>query len=234
MAAPAVGLFALRMVAMGSIRSRLTGGEDEPVPDQPPGDTTPQLINLDKVMDELRWLSSEMPNVAARALNKAMKEIKNTEMPGIVRETHAFKKAALTARLSKTTANRYNIQGEIVSEGKFVHLTDILKTTQNMTGVRVNVKYSTGPKVISGAFINYGTSSGKKIVLIRTSDSKGGRRRADPPGRYPIKAIYTPHPEHVYNAPDTWAKVEAASAKRLDNNIGREIDAEFRRLDGKW
>ena len=36
------------------------------------------------------------------------------------------------------------------------------------------------------------------------------------------------------NAPENWAKIQTAAATRLDTNITREIDAEFRRLEGKW
>lgn len=214
--------FFLRVAVAGATRR---GGGD--VPPQPPQSTEPELEGLERIQDELRELGQEMPAVAVRALNKAMTGVK-TDMVKIVRETHNFKAAALRKRLSVSKATRKNIQGHVQSKGRPFHLTDLAGTRQTARGVTVDVKKETGRQLIPRAFKAHGRHSGKEIVLIRAV--QGGQMVP----RYPVETRYAPHPEHVYNAPDTWARIEKAAAERLDTNIKREIDAEFRRLDGKW
>lgn len=183
--------------------------------------------DLDRARNDLAGLSREMPHVAARAINKAMTGTK-TDMKRLVREEYNYKAATLDKRMTATKATKANLTGIIVSKGGAVHLTDIAGTTQNRSGVSVNVKKSTGRRLIPRAFIATGRNSGKRIVFRR--QEQGGRMV----GRYPIEAKYTAHPEVVYNAPPNWARIQAMAADRLDTNIQREIDAEFRRLDGGW
>ena len=81
------------------------------------------------------------------------------------------------------------------------------------------------------------------MVMRRPGDPSGQYAnlypRYGPPGsgsgpRGRLDVFYAPHPEHVFNAPHNWAKISDAAAKRLDTNIAREIDAEFRKQEGLW
>ncbi len=187
----------------------------------------PELEGVEDLREDMGKLSREMPHVAVRAINKAMAGTK-TDMKKLVREEYNYKAAALDKRMTATKATSANITGIIVSKGGAVHLTDIAGTRQIKAGVSVDVRKSTGRRLIPRAFINRGRNSGKLIVFRRKEEN--GRMV----GRYPIEARYTAHPEVVYNAPHNWARIQTMAAERLDTNIAREIDAEFRRLDGKW
>ncbi len=198
------------------------------------GDETPEPIDdkeLERARRDFQRLADEMPHVAVRALNKAMTGVK-TDMVTIIRTDYNYKAAALRKRMSIAKATRQNIRGHVQSKGGPVHLTDITGTRQTKQGVTVDVRKSTGRRLIPRAFKASGRMSGKEIVF---------RRKGDPPGqyailvpRYPIEAITTAHPEVIYNAPHNWAKIADAARDRLDTNIQREIDAEFRRQQGKW
>jgi hypothetical protein len=204
--------------------------------------TTINVHDLEKVKGDLQDLSREMPHVAVRAINKALVGVK-TDMKKLVREEYNYKTGALDKRMTSTTATRNNITGIIVSKGGAVHLTDIAGTSQPAAktakgrdskafgagkGVVVNVRKDTGKKIIPRAFIAKGRNSGKEIVFRRKSE--GGRMVP----RYPIEAKYTAHPEVIYNAPRNWARIQVMAATRLDDNIKREVDAELRRIEGKW
>ena len=194
----------------------ITGANNLPVQD-----------DLAKAQSDLQSLASEMPAVAVRALNKAMVGTK-TDMKAVVRADYNYKAATLEKRISISRANRASLQGHIQSKGGRVHLTDITGTRQTKAGVSVDVRKSTGRQVIPRAFINLGRHSGKKIVFRRAV--VGGQMV----GRYPTEVRDTAHPEVIYNAPHNWAKIQSKAAERLDTNIEREIDAEFRRQQGKW
>lgn len=185
--------------------------------------------DIERAKDDLNRLTNEMPHVAVRALNKAMTGVK-TDMVAIIRERYNYKAAALRKRISITKANRQNIRGIVQSKGGAVHLTDIAGTRQTKKGITVDVRKDTGRQLIPRAFLQM--SGGKKIAYRRVGDPPG--QIAKLVGRYPIQAITTAHPEVLYNAPDNWARVSQASADRLDTNIQREIDAEFRKHQGKW
>ena len=187
--------------------------------------------DLDKVKDDLEDLAREMPNVAVRAINKSLTGVK-TDIKAIIRDGYNYKAGALDKRMTADKATRVRIEGRIISKGGAVHLTDIAGTTKGPRGVTVNVRKDTGRKLIPRAFIASGQRSGKKIVFRRVGDPPG--QHAKLVGRRPIEAFYTGHPEVIMNAPENWAKIQTAAATRLDTNITREIDAEFRRLEGKW
>ena len=199
--------------------------------------TAVELKDLDKVKDDLEDLAREMPHVAVRAINKSLTGVK-TDIKAIIRADYNYKAGALDKRMTPYKATRARIEGSIVSKGGAVHLTDIAGTTKGPRGVTVNVKKSTGRQLIPRAFIapgkNYNkeTGAGKMIVFRRVGDPPG--QHAKLVGRRPIEAFFTGHPEVIMNAPENWAKIQTAAAQRLDTNITREIDAEFRRLEGKW
>jgi len=194
----------------------ITGANNLPVQD-----------DLAQAQRDLQRLSYEMPAVAVRALNKAMAGTK-TDMKAIVRADYNYKASTLDKRMSISKAKRASIQGHIQSKGGRVHLTDIAGTRQTKKGVTVNVRKSTGRQLIPRAFINVGRNSGKKLVFRRAEE--GGQMVA----RYPIEVRDTAHPEVIYNAPHNWAKIQTKAAERIDTNVAREIDAEFRKQQGKW
>lgn len=225
-----------------------TRGGDSKAPKQPPQSTEPEFKNLDKAQQDMAALSSAMPHVAVRALNKAMTGTK-TDMVKIVRQTHNYKAGALRKRLKVSRATRAKIKGHVESKGRAVHLTDIAGTRQTKKGVTVNVKKDSGRQLIPRAFKAISRKSGKEIVLRRPStEDYGGYDelygRYGPPGsggtvgkrgqKARLMWFPAPHPEYVYNAPDTWARVKDAAAERIDTNIEREMDAEIRKMEGKW
>ena len=213
----------------------------------------PVQDDLAQAQKDLQRLSYEMPAVAVRALNKAMAGTK-TDMKNVIRAEYNIKAGVIDERMSIRKANRAQIQGHIQSKGKHIGLTSDLSTPAKQPGaltakgrkssafgagqgVVVNVKKSTGKQVIPRAFIRPGRGSGKLIVLRRPGDPPGqidnlvGRYARSSPR---LDAFYGPHPETLYNAPHNWAKIQSKAAERLDTNIEREIDAEFRKQQGKW
>lgn len=238
----------LRIAAKAAIdeyRARKLAEEEKKLENYEPEVDTKDLR---QVQEELQELSGQVPHVAVRALNKAMKGTK-TDMVAIVRESHTFKATALRKRLKINRATRADISGSVESRGNPIHLTDMAGTRQTKKGVTVNVKKDTGRQLIPRAFKAKSKTSGKEMVLRRPGKDTYSSYQ-DMYGRYgpagtggtvmkrgrtaTLLWFPAPYPESVYNTPDTWAKVEDAAAKRLDENIGREIDAEFRRLEGKW
>ncbi|WP_028575030.1 phage tail protein [Desulfonatronovibrio hydrogenovorans] len=180
---------------------------------------------------DLNYMANEMPWVAVRALNKAMTGVK-TDLVSIIRERYNYKAAALRKRITIAKATRQNIRGHVQSKGGPVHLTDITGTRQTKKGISVDVRKSTGRRVIPRAFKASGRISGKQIVFRRQGDPPKQISRLVP--RYPIQAITTAHPEVLYNSPENWTRIQTEVARRLDTNIQREIDAEFRKQQGKW
>lgn len=175
----------------------------------------------------LQELARKTPYVAVRAVNKAMTGVK-TDMVKVARADYNYKATALRKRMSIQKANIHNIYGYVQSKGGQVHLTDISGTKQIKKGVSVNVKKSTGRQIIERAFIAPGKNSGKDIVFSRV------KLNGKLVPRYPIKAISTAHPEVIYNTKDIWKKLSDAAADRINTNVDREIDAEYRKEAGKW
>ncbi len=211
--------FFLRVAAVKSARSLGSPGR--------PQEPKPDMKDLEEARKDLQGLAEVMPHVAVRALNKSLTGTK-TDMVKVIREDYNYKAAALNKRITVARASRAKIEGHVQSRGGMVHLTDIAGTRQTKKGVTVNVRKSTGRQLIPRAFIRSGKNSGKKIVFRRKEEN------GQMVPRYPIEARSTAHPEILYNAEHNWAKISRAAAKRLDTNIGREIDAEFRRQQGKW
>lgn len=204
------------------------------------GGASKSLDHLSKEMDDL---AREMPAAAARAINASLTGTK-TEIKRIVRVEYNLKASSIDSRITAVKAHRAKITGHIESKGQMLNLTDI-DARQTAKGVTVNVKKSTGRKLIPRAFIQPGRNSGKLIVLRRPGNPRGQHERLY--GRYgpqgsgqkvgsksTLDAFYGPHPEVLYNQPQIWAKISTAASQRLEKNIAKEIDAELRKLDGKW
>ena len=130
----------------------------------------------------------------------------------------------LKATWNKLSAKTYSI-------GKPIHLTSLLGTRwggPSTPGAVVNVKKSTGIQTIKSAWIGKGKHSGKDIVYRRTKNP-GQKRRTDPPGRYPIRALHAPHPEIIYNQPAVWKSIQYLVDYGLTKNLNHEVDALIQR-----
>ena len=208
--------------------------------------------DLKRAQQDLAALAYEMPNVAIRVINTSMTGVK-TDAKGVIRAEYNIKAGSIDKRFTVAKANRSNMNGYLQSKGGLISLAADISPAARMplrgagagAGVVVNVKKSTGQQTIPRAFIAAGRNSGKLIVLRRPGKPRGQIEnlygRYGPPGsagkvgsKATLDAFYGPHPEVLYNAPENWAKIQTAAAKRIDTNIKREVDAEFRRQDGKW
>ena len=174
--------------------------------------------DLDDARLMLLGIDKGFPKAFSRALNKAV-EGTRTDMVALVRKDYNYKAAAVRKRISLQKATYAVLNAAVRSSGGEVHLTDIAGTRQTKKGVSVNVKKSTGRKLIPRAFIRPGRRSKKQIVFRRRM--VGGKMV----GRTPIDARYTSHPEQIYNTPENWAQLEKAAVIRLNKNFAHEVDA---------
>jgi hypothetical protein len=174
------------------------------------------------------------PKVFSRALNKTAANTK-TAMVTLVRRDYNYKAAALRKRISINKATYANLTASIKSTGTNVHMTDITGTRQTKKGVSVNVKKSTGIKLIPRAFKASGRQSGKDIIFRRPGDPRGQHAklygRYGPPGsggktgsRARLDTFSAPHPEIVYNTPENWAKLQKDAGEKLNTNFAHEVD----------
>ena len=212
-------------------------------------DTQMDTSDLESAQRDLRKLASAMPRAAVRALNETMKKVPEDVKNVISGQTGRYniKAGAIKKRISIVKrASKGDITGVIKSKGGLLGLTSDLNTPTSQTkrGVTVNVKKSTGRQLFPRAFIRPGRNSGKLIVLRRPGQPRGQTEnlypRYGPPGsagkvgsQATLDAFYGPHPETLINAPENWAKIQTKVGKRLDTNITREVDSEFRHLGGK-
>jgi len=163
------------------------------------------------------------PRAFSRALNRAADGVK-TDMVALSREKYNYKAAVVRKRITVKRATYSNLEAKTISVGPRVHLTDMLGTRQITTGLSVDVKKSTGRQKIKHGFKNKAQKS-KKILAYRRVKTGGTRA-----GRYPIEALYAPHPEQVYNTRENWDRLKAQASERLDKNIKHETDAVLKDL----
>jgi hypothetical protein len=181
------------------------------------------------VVKSLAGIQDGIPKVLARAINKAATGAK-TDMVFIVREQYNYKAAALRDRIHVKKATYTHLAASTLSVGGPVHLTDVTGTVwrgPKSPGTQVDVKKITGKQMIKSAWIGHGKHSGKDIVYVRTKEP-GLRRRTSPPGRYPIKALYAPHPEIVYGHEQIWKSVEYLADFTLSKALDHETEALLR------
>lgn len=157
------------------------------------------------------------PKAFSRSLNKTTIGTR-TDMVSLIRKDYNYKAAAVRKRITIVRASSSKLDAAVRSSGGEVHLTDIAGTRQTKTGVSVDVKKSTGRKVIPRAFIQTGIRSGKKIVFRRSVVS--GKMV----GRKPIEARYAAHPETIYNTDENWPKLLLSASERLNANFAHEVD----------
>lgn len=177
----------------------------------------PQDLSRAKYM--LAGITNGLPKAWARALNTATTGVK-ADMVGLIRDDYNYKVAAVRSRIKIDKAYPKKLTAAVNSTGKSIHLTDILNTRKTKKGVTVDVKKSTGRKLLTDAFI--APVNEKMIVFVRKRE--GGRRVA----RLPIIALKASHPEVVYNTKENWARLAEYAQKRLDTAFAKEVDVVLR------
>ena len=190
--------------------------------------------SLSKAKLMLYGVKDGFPKAFSRALNKTANNTK-TEMVKLVRRDYNYKAAAVRKRITVNKATYANLSSSVKSTGDHVHLTDIAGTRQTKKGVSVNVKKSTGIKLIPRAFKAPGQRSGKDIIFRRPGNPRGQHEklygRYGPPGsggkigsRARLDTFSAPHPEIVYNTPENWAQLQKVADQKLSTNFAHEVD----------
>lgn len=165
----------------------------------------------------LSGVRNGFPKAFYRTLNKTAAGTK-TDLVNLVRRDYNYKATVLRKRITVYKCPSYKtLKAETRSVGPGIHLTDIAGTRQTTRGITVDVKKSTGRKLIPRAFIAPGRFSRKKIGFIR--ETEAGRMVP----RTPISPLYASHPEVIYNTRENWARIEKQSGKRLDENFSHEV-----------
>lgn len=167
--------------------------------------------------------SDGFPKALSRAINKTTATTK-TYMVALIRERYNFKAAAVRRRFAIIKSTYSKLSGGVKSEGRRVLLTDVTGTRQTAKGVSVNVKKSTGVKLIPSAFI----APGRNIATGELMSTKlVYRRKMDGDKmvpRLPIEGRYATWPEVVYNTNDNFAKIKQNAQEKLDANLAHELD----------
>ena len=190
--------------------------------------------SLNRARLMLYGIKSGFPKAFSRALNKTVNNTK-TEMVKLVRRDYNYKAAAVRKRITVSKATYANLSASVKSTGNNVHMTDIAGTRQTKKGVSVNVKKSTGIKLIPRAFKAPGQRSGRDIIFRRPGNPRGQHEtlfgRYGPQGsggklgsRARLDTFSAPHPEIVYNTPENWAELQKAADKKLATNFSHEVD----------
>jgi hypothetical protein len=187
---------------------------------------------MDDLMTRLAEIKNGTKIALSRAINKTCKSTQ-VDMVTMAKETHNYYADALKARLLIHRATWSNLSGKVVSTGQPIHLFDMIGTSwpgPHSAGVRVNVVKATGSHVLKSSWFGPAKHQkteqniGKSVVYSRTSDP-GIRRRTEPPGRYPIQAMFAPHPELVYNKPSVWKSIQYLVDFNMEKHLNHEVDA---------
>lgn len=182
----------------------------------------------------LIFVEDGFPKAYARALNKSATSVR-TDMVGLVRKEYNYKAAAIRKRIEIRRATRADLSASLYSSGRHVNLTDIIGTRKTKKGVSVNVKKSTGRKLIPRAFINQGVKSGKRIVLRRPGNPRGQRKklwaRYGPPGSggkvgsmARLDYFEAVPVEIIYNTPQNWARIQKKAGAHIKKHFAHEVD----------
>ena len=180
----------------------------------------------------LYGVKNGFPKAFCRALTNTAKNTR-TEMIRLVRRDYSHKASAIRKRIKVDKATYSKLSASVESTGRSFHLTDIAGTRETNKGVSVNVKKSTGVKLIPRAFEN---KSGKKAMVLRRAGKPRGQheklyRRYGPPGsggkagsRARIDTFYAPHPEVLYNTDENWSKIQKIADGKMATNFAHEVD----------
>lgn len=187
---------------------------------------------MDDLMTRLAEIKNGTKIALTRAINKTCTSTR-TDMVALATEDYNYYAAALRERLVIHKATWSKLSAKVVSTGKPIHLFDMKGTSwlgPSSPGVRVNVEKATGSHLLTKSWFGPAkhqktdANVGKAVVYSRTSDP-GIRRRTEPPGRYPIKALYAPHPEVVYNQEKVWKSIQYLVDFSLEKHLNHEVDA---------
>jgi hypothetical protein len=173
-----------------------------------------------------------------RALNKTCDGVR-TDLVALIRKDYNHKAEAIRKRIWIDRASAAKPSCQVVSRGRSIHLTDIATTAETTKGVTVNVKKNTGRRLLRSAFVAASKVSGKRMVFwrVRADDSEKGHTvvvgkskgtsgsRVRLVGQYPIKSLYAPHPEIIYNTDENWPTIQNQAQARLDKNFAHEVTA---------
>lgn len=204
---------------------------------------------IDQAVKDLEGIKNGFVRAYSNALNKAATGTQ-TDMVAMARDDYTYKADAVRARTEVVKASWTKLSSLVRSRGKGVPLTDFLGTRQTSTGLTVMIRRSTGLKQIRHAFIKAGRHSGKMLAFWRAgifdrltpgtkayvdlqeATYKGEIARSGLVWRYPIIALYGPHPELVYNTPENWQKLKGYASERMDVAFAHEIDYVLQQYGG--
>jgi len=200
-------------------------------------ETRPQI---DQAIRDLEGIKNGFERAYASALNKAA-EGTRTDMVTLARDEYTYKVDAVRARTSVSKATWTSLTSSVTSKGKGVPLTEFLGTRQTSSGLSVTIRRAAGVSAIRHAFLQT-VRSGKKLAFwragifdklapgsagfaqLKEAIAAGHISRSGLVWRYPITALYGPHPELVYNTPENWNKLQGWAKERLDVDFAHEID----------
>ena len=179
-------------------------------------------------------IENGFPKAYARALNKTATSVR-TEMVKLIRDDYNYKVAAIRKRIVIKKAYPTDLRCSLISAGRHVNLTDIAGTNRTKKGVTVNVKKSTGRKLIPRTFIRRGVHSGKEIVLRRPGNPRGQHEKlwgrygpAGSGGKQGSKArldsFYATPVETIYNTESNWARLRKRADHHLKDHMAHETE----------
>ena len=182
--------------------------------------------DIDSTLSMLDGIKNGANKATSRAINTTLGGVK-TDLKTLIRKDYKHKAGPIAKRIKITKSTFARVTGVVESKGRPFNFIDIQGVSQTTKGVTVQIKKD-GPRTLfKSAFKNEvpygreitGTAGSKLLVLQRV---KIAHRQVD---RYPIKGLYAPHPEIIYNRPRNWAKIESQAKVRLDKSLNKEINA---------
>lgn len=179
-------------------------------------------VALNDALAALSGIENGFVRAYARALNTSVDETQK-DMVAMAQDDYNYKVSAVKARMSTARATWSNMVAHVKSKGGAILLSDFVGTRQTSTGLTVNIKTSTGLQRIKHAFLNKARSTGKIISMWR-AERDDGRLVA----RYPVEALYGPHPEVVWGTEQNWATLQERANKRLPAVFAYEVDGVLR------
>jgi len=194
--------------------------------------------DVDRATAALAGIENGLPRAYARALNTTAEDTR-TAMVAMCRDEYSYKVDAVRSRIIINRATWSAMQASVRSSGKEVNITEFLGTRQIGAGVSVDIKKTTGRRVIPRAFLANARSSGKLLALRRPGKPHGQYHflygRYGPPGsggkvgsQARLDWFAGPHPEVIYNTTENWHKLQDEANERLAVNFAEEVDGVLR------
>jgi len=185
----------------------------------------------------LEGIKNGLVRAYARALNSTADDMRRA-MVAMGRDEYSYKVADLSKRIYVHKTDWSNLRSFVRSKGDEVSLTGFLGTRPVASGISVDVKKSTGRKIIPRTFLNY-AKSGHQLVLRRPGKPHGQYHvlygRYGPPGsggklgsRARLDWFAGPHPELIWNTQENWNKLQTEANERLAVNFAEEVDGVLR------